>query len=564
MVDSGRGRRQRRRSPVVSPVLRPRLWAALLGAVAAAVLATPAYAEPGLPNTVPDAGLRPAVAGALQLPGGAPVTGLPVTPGAPVANLGSGPLAAQILAGETQVGTLGEALLLSRQKQTDAQAQLDAADKALKTAQDALLRAQQAADVAAADAIKAAAALPPGEFADDLQGLSRLQRITRGEKVEGGTTAVTGELSRARTNEQLASQAYAAAKSQVDAAQTEFAAGEKALRAAEAGLLKLRQDNAAQLIEIERQQEAAEQQFGAGYLAGQNISGMSAHPRALAAVAYALAQLGDPYKWSEEGPDQFDCSGLMWAAYRSKGADYFDLPRVSRDQYFATRQRTVSPTALLPGDLLFFASGSSWTTIHHVGMYIGNGKMVQAPTTGDVVKVSTVAWSRLYAATRVIGAVPGPAVSVPPSTPTPTPTPEADDQAHADADRIGHPEPHRQRDADADRQHVAEPDAHPERHADHPAPAAHQRAGHLGPGQHAGGQRERRGQRQPGGEHVGQPEHRDLTGQHPLRLCAWAGMWHRDIQAHPVRRHGSGCERGAEGGHGRAERSGGDHRSRRP
>jgi cell wall-associated NlpC family hydrolase len=439
MVYSGRGRRQRRRSPVISPVLRPKLWAALLGAVAAAVLATPAYAEPGLPNTVPDAGLRPAAAGVLQLPGGAPVAGLPVTPstpGVPVANLGTGPLAAQIAAGETQVGTLGEQLLLSRQKRTDAQTQLDAADKALKTAQDDLLRAQQAADVAAADAIKAAAALPPAGFADDLQGLSRLQRITRGEKVEGGTTAVTGELSRARTNEQAASQAYAAAKARVDQAAAEFTAGETALRAAEASLLKLRQDNAAQLIEIERQQEAAEQQLGAGYLAGQDSTGMSAHPRALAAVRYALAQLGDPYKWSEEGPDRFDCSGLMWAAYRSKGADYFELPRVSRDQYFATRQRTVSRAALLPGDLLFFASGSSWTTIHHVAMYIGNGKMVQAPTTGDVVKVSTVAWSRLYAATRVIGAVPGPAVppptvpapppaSTPPATTKPTPKPTA-------------------------------------------------------------------------------------------------------------------------------------------
>ncbi|MET8305356.1 C40 family peptidase [Micromonospora sp. NPDC005173] len=420
MVDSERGRRQRRRSPVISPVLRPRLWAALLGAIAAAVLATPAYAEPGLPTTVPDTGARPAVAGALQLPGGAPVAGIPVPP---VVNVGTGPLAAQISAGEIQVGTLGEALLLSRQKRTDAQAQLQAAGKMLETAQDTLLRAQQAADVAASDAIKAAAALPPGDLADDIQGLSRLQQITRGEKVAGGTTGVAGELSRARNGEQLAYQAHTAAKARVDAAEAEFTAGDQALRTAEASLLKLRRDNAAQLIQIERQQEAVEQQLGAGYVAGQSVSGMAAHPRALAAVAYALAQLGDPYKWSEEGPDRFDCSGLMWAAYRSPGADYFDLPRVSRDQYAATRSRTVPQAALLPGDLLFFASGSSYTTIHHVGMYIGNGKMVQAPTTGDVVKISVVSWSRLYAATRVIGAVPAPIVPTPPPSATPKPTP---------------------------------------------------------------------------------------------------------------------------------------------
>ncbi|MEW2141995.1 NlpC/P60 family protein [Micromonospora vinacea] len=421
MVYSGRGRRQRRRSPVISPVLRPKLWAALLGAIAAAVLATPAYAEPGVPTTVPDTGSRPAVTGSLQLPGGAPVAGVPAPP---VVNIGNGPLATAISAGETQVGALGEALLVSRQKRVDAQAQLEAAGKALATAQDALLRAQQTADTAAAEAIKAAAALPPGDLAQDIRGLSRLQAITRGEKVDGGTTGVAGELSRARAGEQAAYQKHSEAKDLLTAAEAEFTAGEAALRTAEASLLKLRRDNAAALIEIERQQEAAEQQIGAGYVSNQSISGMAAHPRAQAAVRYALAQLGDPYKWSEEGPDQFDCSGLMWAAYRSPGADYFDLPRVSRDQYRATRGRTVPQSALLPGDLLFFASGSSWTTIHHVGMYIGNGKMVQAPTTGDVVKISVVRWSRLYAATRVIGAVPAPVVTTPPvSTPKPPPTP---------------------------------------------------------------------------------------------------------------------------------------------
>ncbi|MEH0932821.1 C40 family peptidase [Micromonospora sp. CPCC 205558] len=425
MIYSGRGRRQRRRSPVISPVLRPKLWAALLGAIAAAVLATPAYADPGVPTTVPDTGSRPAVTGSIQLPGGAPVAGVPAPP---VVNIGTGPLATAIAAGEVQVGTLGEALLVSRQKRVDAQAQLDAAGKALATAQDALLRAQQTADTAAAEAIKAAAALPPGELAQDIRGLSRLQAITRGEKVDGGTTGVAGELSRARAGEQAAYQKHSEAKDLLAAAEVEFTTGETALRAAEASLLKLRRDNAAALIEIERQQEAAEQQIGAGYVSNQSISGMAAHPRALAAVRYALAQLGDPYKWSEEGPDQFDCSGLMWAAYRSPGADYFDLPRVSRDQYAATRGRTVPQSALLPGDLLFFASGSSWTTIHHVGMYIGNGKMVQAPTTGDVVKISVVRWSRLYAATRVIGAVPAPVVTNPtppvsPPKPTPTPTP---------------------------------------------------------------------------------------------------------------------------------------------
>ncbi|WP_088996989.1 C40 family peptidase [Micromonospora echinaurantiaca] len=426
MVDSGRGRRHGRRGrPVVSPVLRPALWSALLGAVAAAVLASPSYAEPGLPTTVPDSGARPTYTGALRLPGGAPVPGLPGAPGAPVSNLGNGPLASQIYAAEVRVGQLGDQLLLLRQKRTEADTQLATAKRDLDLARDALARAQQGADAAAADAFKAAAALPPGGFAGDLHDLNRLSRITRGEKTEGGTTAAAGELSRARTGEQVAYQAWLAADSRARGAQQEFTTTEQSLRAEEAKLLKLRKDNSAQLIELERQQEAAEQRLGAGYLANETVDGLAAHPSALAAVAYAKAQLGDPYLWAAEGPDRFDCSGLMWAAYRSAG--YKALPRVSRDQYYATRSRTVARTALLPGDLLFFASGSSWTSIHHVGMYIGGGKMVHAPTTGDVVKISTVRWSRLYAATRVIGAVPAPTTSPSPTpskpaTPKPTPT----------------------------------------------------------------------------------------------------------------------------------------------
>ncbi|MER5702154.1 C40 family peptidase [Micromonospora sp. NPDC002296] len=414
MVQSQQSRRrQRRRPPLFSPVLRPMLWSALLSTVVTAVLATPAYAEPPLPNAVPDTGSRPVAAVGFQLPG---VNG-PGSPATPLAPLGNGPLAAVIAAAEAQVGLLGDQLLGLRQTRTDAEAQLATADQGLKTARDGLTKAQDGADTAAAGAFKAAAALPPGEFARDLHGLNMLTQITRGEQADGATTAAAGELARARAAEQLAYQAWMAADTRVRTVREQYAAVEKSFREQEANLLKLRKDNAAQLIELERQQEAAEQRLGASYVQGQSTNGLTASPVALAAVRYALAQLGDPYVWSEEGPDAFDCSGLMWAAYRSAG--YRQLPRVSRDQYYATRGRAVSQGALLPGDLLFFASGSSWTTIHHVGMYIGGGKMVQAPTTGQTVKISTVGWSRLYAATRVVGAVPGPPAP-PPPTPKPT------------------------------------------------------------------------------------------------------------------------------------------------
>ncbi|MFC8847872.1 MULTISPECIES: C40 family peptidase [unclassified Micromonospora] len=415
MVQSTRRqRRQRRRAPLFSPVLRPMLWSALLSAVATAALATPAYADPPLPNVVPDTGSRPVAAGGLPLLGGN-------GPALPVAPLGTGPLAAAIAAAEAQVGLLGDQLLGLRQTRTEAEAQLATADRDLKTARDALARAQEGADTAAAGALKAAAALPPGDFAEDLHGLNMLQQITRGEEAEGATTAAAGELARARAAEQVVYQAWLAADTRVRSVRDQYTAVEKSLREQEKKLLKLRKDNTAQIIELERQQEALEQQLGAGYVDGQSNNGLTASPTALAAVSYALDQLGDPYVWAAEGPNAFDCSGLMWAAYRSAG--HYQLPRVSRDQYYATRSRTVSRSALLPGDLLFFASGSSWTTIHHVGMYIGNGKMVQAPTTGQTVKISTVGWSRLYAATRVVGAVPAPATPTPTPKPTSTPKP---------------------------------------------------------------------------------------------------------------------------------------------
>ncbi|MDG4803503.1 C40 family peptidase [Micromonospora sp. WMMD980] len=436
MVDSTKARRRRGRSPVISPVLRPALWSALLGAVAAAALATPAWADP-LPDTVPSSGSRPQVTGTLQLPTGAGTVPGATAPGGTagattgVASPTDGPLIAQINQVDARVAQLGDDLLRIKGERDAAQAELTVAAGRLAEAQAALARAQENAKSAAADAVKADAALPPGEFGTSLRQFSDLQRITRGDRAEGASTSVTGELLRATDDERVVREAHASVQRRVTEKAAEFTRVGADLHKQEAALLKLRRDNAARLLVIERREDAAEQQRGNPYVVNQSINGLVADPRALDAVRYALAQLGDPYLWAAEGPDRFDCSGLMLASYQAAG--YRGLPRVSRDQYFATRSRTVSPNALLPGDLLFFASSGNWNSIHHVAMYIGNGKMVEAPRTGDVVKISVVRWSRLYAATRVVGAVPAPATPVaaptvptnpPTSKPTPKPTPK--------------------------------------------------------------------------------------------------------------------------------------------
>jgi cell wall-associated NlpC family hydrolase len=98
------------------------------------------------------------------------------------------------------------------------------------------------------------------------------------------------------------------------------------------------------------------------------------------AVDTALAQLGDPYVWAGAGPDAFDCSGLTQYAYAAAG---IYLPHSSRMQ--STMGTPVSRDALQPGDLIF-----GYDPVSHVGMYIGNGQMVYAPTSGDVVKIGSV------------------------------------------------------------------------------------------------------------------------------------------------------------------------------
>lgn len=98
------------------------------------------------------------------------------------------------------------------------------------------------------------------------------------------------------------------------------------------------------------------------------------------AVRVALAQQGDPYVWGADGPNSFDCSGLTMYAYAQVG---IYLPHSSRMQYHSGTR--VSYSELKPGDLVFFARSGG--VISHVGMYVGNGMMVHAPQTGDVVRV---------------------------------------------------------------------------------------------------------------------------------------------------------------------------------
>ena len=106
---------------------------------------------------------------------------------------------------------------------------------------------------------------------------------------------------------------------------------------------------------------------------------------ASAAIAFAKAQLGEPYVWGSAGPDAWDCSGLTMAAWRAGGVS---LPHYSVAQYDASTPIGVGE--LRPGDLLFWGSTSSPSSIFHVALYIGDGMMIHAPRTGRPVVVDSM------------------------------------------------------------------------------------------------------------------------------------------------------------------------------
>jgi cell wall-associated NlpC family hydrolase len=134
---------------------------------------------------------------------------------------------------------------------------------------------------------------------------------------------------------------------------------------------------------------------GPAPVTGGSTAGTVSASTAAAAVQVAEAQIGKPYVWAAAGPNTFDCSGLVMYAYGKVGVS---LDHFTGDQW--NEGAHLTRAELRPGDLVFFAyDTSNPSTIHHVGMYIGNGEMVEAPHTGADVQISS------YARPDYIGAV---------------------------------------------------------------------------------------------------------------------------------------------------------------
>jgi cell wall-associated NlpC family hydrolase len=138
---------------------------------------------------------------------------------------------------------------------------------------------------------------------------------------------------------------------------------------------------------------------GPAALAGADIpqgDGLPAGKVAANAIAFAKAQLGKPYQWGAAGPDAYDCSGLVYAAFAAAGI------RLGRTTYQWRQDGPVVPLSQIqPGDLLFSA-GSDGTPANpgHVVMYLGSGQVIQAPQTGQDVQIGPLDLASVVVATR--------------------------------------------------------------------------------------------------------------------------------------------------------------------
>jgi cell wall-associated NlpC family hydrolase len=110
------------------------------------------------------------------------------------------------------------------------------------------------------------------------------------------------------------------------------------------------------------------------------------------ALRWAMTKLGSPYVWGAAGPDSFDCSGLVLWSYAHVG---ISLEHYTGDQW--NEGQHISRSQLAPGDLVFF-----FPDIGHVGMYVGNGLMIDAPTFGQPVQIQPVMWGSYVGAVRIV------------------------------------------------------------------------------------------------------------------------------------------------------------------
>ncbi|MCM1974977.1 C40 family peptidase [Streptomyces sp. G1] len=231
-------------------------------------------------------------------------------------------------------------------------------------------------------------------FAGDPQGALDQRRVA---EREGARRAAA--LHRLTQGEKQADRLATAARKALDS-ELKLAADTKARKEEAATQLKevermLASLSPAQLTELDAREAedtatAQRELIGSGKLGSAGPQLRNPTAAGGTALTYAAAQIGKPYVWGAEGPASFDCSGLTSQAWAHAGRE---IPRTSQEQW--ARLPRVPLDELRPGDLVVY-----FPTATHVALYVGDGKVIQAPRPGAKVKVSPIAANPLLGAVR--------------------------------------------------------------------------------------------------------------------------------------------------------------------
>jgi peptidoglycan DL-endopeptidase CwlO len=272
-------------------------------------------------------------------------------------------LVAQAKVLENQINSLSEQYDGLRIQLNRAQANSKVAEQAASRGQAALAIGQQAiAQLAAANYINSGldptfAALTAGDPSQFLSQASAMDEINQSSGVKVST--LSNKVTQALRDKETADQQSAA----VRALQTQMDAKKKII---EAKIDKVNSAAMAQAMTVFRQTGSYP-----------DIQIPTANTVGGQALQEALSRRGDPYVWAAAGPGEFDCSGLVMWAFAQEG---ISLPHYTGAQWNSGMH--VARNDLEPGDLVFFGSD-----ISHVGLYVGDGLMVDAPDTGAFVRV---------------------------------------------------------------------------------------------------------------------------------------------------------------------------------
>jgi len=278
---------------------------------------------------------------------------------------------------EFQINALSEQYDGLRIQLGRAQANARIAESAASRGSAALAISQQAvAHLAAANYMGSGLdptfqALTTGDPAQFLSQASAVAELDQSSGVKVST--LSNEVTQALRDKQTADQQIA----QVDALEAQMNAKKKVIDA------KIDQVNSA----------AMKQAMAVFTQTGQypNINIPTANTVGSQALQAAITREGDPYVWGAAGPGEFDCSGLVVWAYAQEG---IALPHYTGSLWNSGMH--VARSDLEPGDLVFFFSD-----ISHVGIYLGDGMMIDAPDFGETVKVEPVYWSAYVGAVRI-------------------------------------------------------------------------------------------------------------------------------------------------------------------